>query len=701
MKALVLPSRLLVITLAVVFAAAAAGGATSAARAATVIPEDLFRLTLLDGAQISPDGAHAIVQATKLSGPKDTYIRTIDLIDVASGKLVPNVTGREGDADFAWMPDGASFVFVRAMPKEKGQLYRYTLASGKVVQLTHLKQGVSGPVVSHDGKRIALSVNDPDAVDNAYIDFAKAGFTPTAEQKKTDIHKIDELFFEGNGQGYVYQDHPHIWTIDADGSNPKQLTSGKWAEGFAAWSPDDRSIAFNSLRYDSVDAGPNDVYIMPSTGGAPPQKLASTEVANNGLFFSGDGSRVYFLRGGVTDSAELPALVSSRLDGGDAHVVVAKNLVSWGDTMNSDVKEGGNFCGLPFANATRALINADGPGYANLRVLDLQSGALADLTPPRGEAWACSLTRDEKTAAYVYSDFTHPAEVYVINTGTGTVRQLTHVNQAYLSSVSFSQPQAFSVNDSAGRTVQAWFIPAVGAKPGEKRPTLLYLHGGPETQYGDTLFLEFQYYAALGYNVVFPNPAGSTGHGYAFEEALEGNYGDAMFADVQAVMDAVVQRPDVDASRLGVLGGSYGGYATLWVIAHTDRFKTAVAERPVSNLQSENLGADFAAKNGLGGGYYNWGPPWDPNSTLYAKFSPLTYVAKVHTPVLILHSDQDTRAPVDQSLQEFTALKVLGRTVEYVAVPNENHDLSRTGAPIHRVERMHLIADWINKYLHP
>ena len=242
-------------------------------------------------------------------------------------------------------------------------------------------------------------------------------------------------------------------------------------------------------------------------------------------------------------------------------------------------------------------------------------------------------------------------------------------------------------------------MPATGGGSETKHPTLLDIHGGPETQFGDSFFHEFQVYASQGYNVVFSDPAGSTGHGYAFERALESNYGDAMFQDVQAVMDAAVKRPDVDASRMAVLGGSYGGYATLWVIAHTDRYKAAVAERAVSNLQSENLAADFAGKNGLGGGYYNWGPPWDPASADYAKFSPLTYVANIRTPVMILHADEDTRAPIDQTLQEFTSLKILGRTVEYVAVPDENHDLSRTGSPIHRVERIHLILDWLKRYV--
>ncbi len=365
------------------------------------------------------------------------------------------------------------------------------------------------------------------------------------------------------------------------------------------------------------------------------------------------------------------------------------------------MKEGGGLCASPLPGAAQLLLNRDGPGYANLQILDPGTGSFRDVTAPKGEAWSCSVSRDGKTAAYLYSDFTHPADVYGVDLSSGKVRQLTHVNDVYLASVALSTPQEFSVKDPSGFTVQAWFMPATGGKLAAKRATILNIHGGPETQFGDTYFMEFQYYASLGYNVVFSDPAGSTGHGYAFEEALESNYGDAMFADVQAVMDAAVQRPDVDASRLGVMGGSYGGYATLWVISHTDRYKAAVAERAVSFMQSENLAADFAAKNGLGGGYYTWGPPWDPASTLYAKFSPLTYVANVRTPLLILHADFDTRAPIDQTLQEFTALKILSQTVEYVAVPNENHDLSRTGAPIHRVERLHVIADWMNKYLNP
>ena len=246
-----------------VLAFVAFGVAPTVAWAAPVAPEDLFKLTLLSNAVISPDGSRVLVEASRMNGPKNTYDRSIELVDVASGKVVANVTKHLGDADYAWMPDSRSFVFVRTVEKAKPQLYRYTLATGAITQLTHVADGVSAPVVSHAGDRIALTVTQTDPDHDAYIDFAKAGFTPKSGQKKSDIHTIDQLFFEANGQGYTYQQHQHIWIIDAEGSHPKQLTSGKYSEAFDAWSPDDRTILFDSLRSESVDAGVNDVYTIP------------------------------------------------------------------------------------------------------------------------------------------------------------------------------------------------------------------------------------------------------------------------------------------------------------------------------------------------------------------------------------------------------------------------------------------------------
>jgi dipeptidyl aminopeptidase/acylaminoacyl peptidase len=330
--------------------------------------------------------------------------------------------------------------------------------------------------------------------------------------------------------------------------------------------------------------------------------------------------------------------------------------------------------------------------------VDLASGALTPLTAP-GEAADCTASADGARVAYVFADFTHPAEVHLLDTSTGADRALTALNAAYLERAVLSVPQAFTVKNSAGDDVHAWFMPAVGPKAAGRRPTVVLIHGGPQTQYGNTFFHEAQYLAGCGYNVVIGDPRGSVGFGFAFEEALVGHWGPPMLDDITAMVDAVVKRPDVDPQRLGVSGGSYGGYATLWIISHTDRYKVAISERPASDLATQSLDWELASPNGLGG-TYAWGKPWDARSANYTD-SPLNFVENVHTPVLLLHSDDDTETPIDQTLDEFSALRQLGRTAEFVVFPNENHDLNRVGAPIHRVERLHILEAWLARYLRP
>jgi dipeptidyl aminopeptidase/acylaminoacyl peptidase len=289
--------------------------------------------------------------------------------------------------------------------------------------------------------------------------------------------------------------------------------------------------------------------------------------------------------------------------------------------------------------------------------------------------------------------------VYVLDARTGTSAQLTSLNAAYLDTVLLSVPQPFSVRDEAGFEVPAWFMPATGPKSQGRRPTIVAIHGGPQTEAGETFFHEMQFWCGQGYNVVLVNARGSTGYGYAYERALEGHWGPPMQRDVMAVVAEVAKRPGVDPERIGVTGGSYGGYAVLWLIGHTDRFTSAVAERPASDLATQSMTWFLASPNGLGG-YYAWGKPWDPHST-NAVDSPFTYVERVRTPVLLLHSTLDTETPIDQTLDEFSALRQLGKTAVFVEVPGENHDLNRTGTPLHRVERLHVLAEWFARWLKP
>jgi dipeptidyl aminopeptidase/acylaminoacyl peptidase len=663
-----------------------------------VQPEDLFKFTYITGPQISPDGTRVVFTATRLNGPKETYDGNLYLIATAGGtpKAIGN-TGRDGGP--VWSPDSRTIVFTRGPAKkgQRAQLFAYDVAGGSVRQLTHLKQGASGAVFSHDGKHIAFRVVSIDPAPAAHINFAAAGFKPKKDQVKSDVRVIDQMHFEANGTGYVYDRRPHIWIMNADGSGAHALTSGIWAEGNPRWSRDDKTIAFDSLRYNSPSLGPNDIYTIPAAGGAM-RKLASNQPSNNLLDFD-PGHEIWFFSGGVRDPAEFPALVKSRPDGSKRKTLVPLNEVDFGDAVLADMGEPGGLCGPFFApKEAFALMNVEAPGYSALVKVDPHTGTIQKLTAA-GEASDCSMDDNGRYAAYTLSDFTHPREVYIMDLSTGESRRITSMNDALMAQLQLSTPQPFMVADDAGFRVRAWFMPAIGSKPGERRPTILDIHGGPETQFGDTFFHELQFFAGQGYNVVFSDPRGSVGFGYPFEEALAKHWGAAMFDDVQRVMDAMVKRPDVDPNRLGVSGGSYGGYATLWVVGHTHRYKAAVAERVVSNLATEQLAADLASDNALGG-RYSWGLPWQAGNQ-YMQQSPISYVANAVTPLLILHSEEDTRTPIDQTLQWFNAEMILGRPIEYVVFPGENHDLSRTGSPIHRVERLHVLAQWFAKYLHP
>ncbi len=665
-----------------------------------VAAEDLYKLVFVGNPQISPDGSRVVFEARRMNGPKDRYDTDLYLVGT-DGRGLTRITHTGHDSGPAWSPDSRTIAFVRG-PQKKGerpQIYAYSVANGAVKQLTHVKDGAASPVYSHDGKRIVFTVVTVLPPHDAYANFKAAGFAPTNAQRKSDVRIIHNLFFETNGAGFTYDKFPHIWVMNADGSGARALTSGtRWGEGNPQWSPDDKTIAFDSLRYEPKAGGPNDVYTISSTGGAM-HKLPSSNPANYLLGYDRAG-RIWYFSGGVADPAEFPALMHTGAAG--AQQVVAKNTVQFGDSVLADMGEPGGLCGFEFSPGNVfAVTNIEQPGYSALVKLDPASGAVTKLTSA-GEAAECTMDSRGRYVTYTLSDFTHPREVYVLDLSTGKSKRLTGMNDAYLAGVQLSQPHEFTVKDDAGFNVQAWFMPAVGPKAIGKRPTILDIHGGPQTQFGQTFFHEFQYLAGAGYNIVFSDPRGSTGHGYDFEAALNAHWGEAMFDDVQRVMDQAAKFPTVDENRLAVSGGSYGGYATLWVISHTNRYKAAIAERVVSNMSTEQLDADFAGANGFGmyNTKYGFGPFWDPSSLNYAE-SPLTFVQNVHTPLLILHSEEDTRTPIGQTIQEFTALKILGRTVEYVDVPGENHDLSRTGSPLHRVERLTILDGWLKSHTAP
>jgi dipeptidyl aminopeptidase/acylaminoacyl peptidase len=307
-----------------------------------------------------------------------------------------------------------------------------------------------------------------------------------------------------------------------------------------------------------------------------------------------------------------------------------------------------------------------------------------------------SASADGRLLTFAASTPVAPAEVFACRADGGDERGLTELNRAWLETVALSAPERFRFT-RAGFELDVWVMRPAGFVAGRRYPTLLNIHGGPHAQYGHNFFDEFQVYAGAGYAVVYTNPRGGQGYGEAFAQAVVGDWGGGDYADVMAALDEAIARdPFIDPDRLGVLGGSYGGFLTSWIVGHTRRFKAACSERAV-NCQytmfgTSDIGASFNVAE-LGGPM-----PWE-DMARYIERSPLTYAKDVVTPLLIIHSEDDLRCPIEQGEQLFVALKKLRREVRFIRFPGENHEMSRSGKPRHRLERFRHILDWFGGYL--
>jgi acylaminoacyl-peptidase len=273
---------------------------------------------------------------------------------------------------------------------------------------------------------------------------------------------------------------------------------------------------------------------------------------------------------------------------------------------------------------------------------------------------------------------------------------LTAHNVDFLDEVALSPAEEIIFTSQAGdREIQGWILKPYGFQTGVKYPAIVQIHGGPHGMYGQGLFHEMQLMAARGYVVLFTNPRGSQGYGEEFNSCTRGAWGESDMPDIMGGLDALLATGYVDESRVGVTGGSYGGYLTNWIIGHTDRFKAAVTQRCVSNFYSmtgtSDIGFDF-------GVYEFGGTPWADTEKIL-KHSPISYVAEMKTPLLIIHNEQDLRCPIEQSEQLYTFLKLLERDVAFVRIPGEDHNLSRTGTPSRRQARLHHMIGWFDSHL--
>jgi dipeptidyl aminopeptidase/acylaminoacyl peptidase len=680
-----------------------APGANAAPRAIT--EKDLLAFEWIADPRISPDGASVAYVLVTVDEKEDRYDTSIWVVPSSGSGQVRRLTLGPRDASPRWSPDSRSLAFTRsAAEKDKPQIWLLSMSGGEPRRLTDLPRGASAPVWAPDGKTIAFtSTTTSEDVEEARL--SKERHEPAG--KKSDVRIVTRAVFRSNGQGWLDPSHrEHVWTVpvtDGDAPGPadaKALTSGRYDEGEVAWSRDGSRIYFTSDPVDEPYYVPQDsnLYAIPAGGGK-----AETVIDIAGPVHSAarapDGSRWAFV--GFVNPPQVQSHTRSDVfvfSGGKPTALTPDKDFDIGSGVGGDqhAPRGGSPGGIVWTADGRALVTAiTEHGRANLVRLDAASGTIEPLTTGNHDVMAWTATPDASRFALTISDDTHVGDLYALDTASKKLKRLTAVNDALFSGLKVSSPEEIWYSSFDGKKIHGWILKPPDFDPGKKYPMILEIHGGPHSAYGNTFTHEFQWMAAKGYVVFYTNPRGSTSYGEDFANVIQYRYPGDDYKDLMAGVDEMLRRGYVDAGRIGVTGGSGGGLLTNWTVTQTDRFAAAVSQRSVADWAGFWYTADFSL----------FTPSWFKSNPMkdaeeFWTRSPVRYADRIKTPMLFVEGDDDLRTPPTQGGEAmFRALKAQKKTAVMVRFPGETHELSRSGKPSHRVERLQHIVRWFDKYL--
>jgi len=686
-------------------------------------PADWYRVTTVSQPAMSPDGKQVAFTVTTVVERENRRHSEVWLAPTAGGASRRLTAPGYESSGPRWSHDGTVLFFTSARPGGTGGTWALRMnVPGEAVQLENWPVGSvpkdgrfavfaaapgdtgaaagggRGGAAGSGGRGSALSRPPYDAITSALDPARFDGMHITAQRYKAN----GAGFLPSPASAPVRPRPQQIFTQAFDSTARRQLTSTDYSHRLVTVSPDGRWIAFIAdarLRPDSVvraeadslamlpfdpvrDQAPRndaDIFIIPIEGGTPRRvaEMLGTETAvkwspdNKRLAFLGTPSRTSSVRLWVIDVA-----------GG-----APRNLVGTWRYEPADFE---------WITNDELVLGAEIGGRTALHSVSLKNGQMKEVVGGRRRLSGFSWDEGRRTVAYVSTSLESPTELYMADRDGRNERRITTFNEALSREIAFSSGERFTFQSVGGLEVEGWVMHPYGYDASKKYPLVLYIHGGPHAAYGENWFDEFQNLAGAGFLVLFTNPRGSSGYGADFTFATRGRWFAEDYEDLMKAVDIAAQRPDVDSTRMGVTGGSYGGVMTAWVTVKTDRFKAAQADRMISNWWSWYGTSDAQGLTE----FEFFGRPWD-NPVMYDTLSPIRYAPRVKTPTFILQSEEDHRTPMTDAEQWFVALRKHGVPAEFVRYPRSTHDLSRTGEPWLLVDRLHRLRVWFTHWLKP
>ncbi|HEX8730085.1 MAG TPA: S9 family peptidase [Ktedonobacterales bacterium] len=667
--------------------------------------EDYWTLRFLTDMRLSPDGQRIAYTVRSADQTANEFRSAIWLLDVRSGAARQLTAGEKRDTSPRWSPDGQSLAFVSDREDDTAQLYLLRLDGGDARRLTLTRRGASEPFWSPDGAWIGF-VSETRADEQPLLERPLTPEERERERKdEADRPRvITRLQYRWDGKGYL-EGRSKLFRVTLADGHCEQLTDGDYDDMQPACSPDGRRVVFVSDRQHDRDANmTSDLWLL-DLATRDTRRLTDASQAFERPVWSPDGQRLACVATPRITSAHsfynvAPMVVS--VDGAEGSDVSAPRNLFAGRDLSAEV---GVYNDIPSPEDWLPAWSSDGRwvyllsqrrgGVDLLRAAADGSAVETALSGGDVHTAAFALAPDASHIYTVRCDPTHPWDIWDDAGDAGHApRQLTQLNADLLTGRALSQPERFEYASFDGWRVEGWLYRPAQA-PASGAPLALKIHGGPHGAYGQTFFQTVQALVGRGYAVLYVNPRGSTGYGERFAQACDHDWGGGDYRDIIAGVDAALARGRLDAARMVVFGGSYGGYMTNWIIGHTDRFRAAVTINSVTSLMTSFGTGDIDSV--WAEGDYGW--PWE-RADFYRERSPLTYASMMTTPLRIIAAENDYRCPISQSEELYTWLRTFDRApVDFVRMPGASHGVH--ASPRQHVQALTLEHEWMLRYCPP